>query len=160
VRGLGAAAGFGVVLDPDIVLGAVVVVVCAVAARVDLQRRVIPNRLTAAGAVAAVAAGAALDPAGELARMGWGAGAGGVLLAAALANPAGMGIGDAKLVAVIGLCLGPAVLVAVLVAFGLGALYGLCVLVRHGLRAARAATMAFAPCLAAGALTGTVLVAL
>ncbi len=123
----------------------------AAASVTDLRRRVVPNRLTAAGAVAAVAVGAVVDPAGEPARLAAAAGAGGLLLAAALVRPDGMGMGDVKLAAVLGLCLGPPVALAVLAACLAGCAAGTVVAVRHGWRAARAATVPFAPCLALGA---------
>jgi leader peptidase (prepilin peptidase)/N-methyltransferase len=138
----------------DAVLAAIAVGVAAVATRTDLDRRVVPNRLTAAGALAALAAGTVLDPAGELGRVAWGVAAGAFLGLAALANPEGMGMGDAKLAAVIGLCLGALVVAALLVACALGLSYGGWILARDGLRAARAATLPFAPCLAAGAAAG------
>jgi leader peptidase (prepilin peptidase)/N-methyltransferase len=138
----------------DVVLGALLLATCAVAARVDVARRVIPNRLTGAAAIAAIAAGLAIDPGGEPARVAAAAGAGGLLLAAALAEPDGMGMGDVKLAGVMGLCLGPAVVVALAAAFAAGGLYGLAVLVAHGVHAARTATMPFAPCLALGSAAG------
>jgi leader peptidase (prepilin peptidase)/N-methyltransferase len=144
----------------DGTLIAIVVAVTALATRVDLQRRVIPNRLTAAGAIAALVAGAALDPAGEAARVAWGVGAAAFLGAPALIRPAGMGMGDAKLAGVIGLCLGPLVVVAVTVACLLGLGYGIWVLAHDGARAARTTTLAFGPCLAAGAVAGAAMLVL
>jgi leader peptidase (prepilin peptidase)/N-methyltransferase len=138
----------------DGVLLAILVVVAAIATRVDLERRVIPNRLTAAGAIAAVAAGTVLDPGGELTRLAWGAGAAGFLAVPALVDPGGMGMGDAKLAGVIGLCLGPPVAVALVSACALGLGYGVWVLRQQGVRAARAATFPFGPCLAAGSVAG------
>jgi leader peptidase (prepilin peptidase)/N-methyltransferase len=138
----------------DVALAVVAVVVAAIATRVDLERRVIPNRLTAAGALAAILVGTALDPPGEPGRLAWGAGAAAFLGIAALTNPEGMGMGDAKLAGVIGLCLGAPVIAALLVACALGLGYGAWVLSRDGWRTARAATMPFGPCLAAGAASG------
>jgi leader peptidase (prepilin peptidase)/N-methyltransferase len=138
----------------EAVLTAIVLVVAALAARCDLQRRVVPNRLTATGAVTAIAAGLALHPGGEPTRLAWGATAGAFLAIATVVNPAGMGMGDAKLAGVIGLCLGAPVIAALLVACALGLAYGLRVMLHHGLSAARATTLPFAPCLAAGAAAG------
>lgn len=139
-------------------LGAVALVVGAMATRTDLARREIPNRLTAAGALAAVAIGVVADPGGEVARIAAGASAGGFLLAAALLRPGAMGLGDVKLAGVLGLCLGPAATAwALVVAFALGTLYGLRILVWDGVGAYRSATLAFGPCLALGAAAGVAL---
>jgi leader peptidase (prepilin peptidase)/N-methyltransferase len=137
-----------------IALGALVLVVAAAATTVDLRRRVVPNALTTIGALLALVLGTVLDPSGELQRLIAGAGAGGFLLAAAVVNPEGMGLGDVKLAGAIGLCLGGATVVAVIAALAAGALYGLAILVTRGLRAYRAATLPFAPCLALGCVAG------
>jgi leader peptidase (prepilin peptidase)/N-methyltransferase len=142
-------------------LGVVALAVGALATRTDLARREIPNALTGGGAVAAMAVGLVVDPGGEPARLAAGAGAAGLLLGAALARPGGMGLGDVKLAGVLGLCLGPiAVASALVVAFALGALYGLAILAGHGPAAYRSATLAFGPCLALGGVAGVALTVL
>ncbi|MDW5594685.1 A24 family peptidase [Conexibacter stalactiti] len=144
-------------------LGVTLVAVVVPATWIDLDRRLIPNRLTAAGAIAALAIGLATDPARVPAQLLWGAAASGFLLAAALARPGGMGMGDVKLAAVLGLLLGPAVVVALLVALLAGALAGVAVAIRAGMRATRpsarparealrTATLPFGPFLALGAV--------
>ena len=75
----------------------------------DLERRVIPNAVLLVGAVIGVAIAAATDPGGLAERGIAAAGAGGFLFCVALAYPRGMGMGDVKLVAVMGLYLGRAV---------------------------------------------------
>jgi leader peptidase (prepilin peptidase)/N-methyltransferase len=77
------------------------------------------------------------------------AGAGGFLLAAALARPGGMGMGDVKLGAVMGIFLGPAVVAALLIAFLLGGVVAAAILVRDG-GSARKRAIPFAPFLAVG----------
>lgn len=142
-------------------LGLVALTVGALATRTDLARREIPNRLTGAGAMTALAVGLAVDPGGVPARLAAALGAAGFLLAAALLRPGAMGLGDVKLAGVLGLCLGPvAVAWALVVAFASGALYGLAILVWHGLRAYRSATLAFGPCLALGGVVGAALAVL
>ena len=89
-----------------IALSVVLILLVVPAALIDLEHRIIPNRITALGAVLALVIGLALDPAGEPERLIAGAAAGGFLLLAALAYPGGMGMGDVKLAGVMGLFLG------------------------------------------------------
>jgi leader peptidase (prepilin peptidase)/N-methyltransferase len=119
---------------------------------IDLEHRIIPNRLTALGALLAVGIGAALDPSGEPERLIAGAAAGGALLLAALAYPAGMGMGDVKLAAVMGLFLGSAVAPAMLIALLAGVLFGTFVMASKGTRAGRKTAVPFGPFLAFGSL--------
>jgi leader peptidase (prepilin peptidase) / N-methyltransferase len=121
-------------------------------ALIDLEHRIIPNKLTALGAVLAIAIGTALDPAGEPTRLIAGAIAGGALLIAALAYPGGMGMGDVKLAAVMGLFLGSAVAPAMLIALLVGVLFGALVVARKGAHAGRKTAVPFGPFLALGSL--------
>lgn len=118
---------------------------------IDLEHRIIPNKITALGAALAVILGSALDPGGEPTRLIAGAGAAGALLLAALAYPGGMGMGDVKLVGVIGLCLGKSVIPAVLIALLSGVLVGAVVMARKGVREGRKTAVPFGPFLALGA---------
>jgi len=136
-------------------LSALLLAVAAATTLTDLRERRIPNRVTGPAAVAAVAIGCALDLDGEPVRLAAGAAAAVFLGVAALLNPAGMGLGDAKLAGVIGLCLGRTTLVALAVALGAGTAYGLVKVLREG-RAARRATVPFGPFLALGALGGVI----
>src|SRR5689334_22196323 len=104
----------------------------------DLRSRRIPNALTGPAALAAIAFG------GHLAA---GALAAALLGVAALGRPDGMGLGDAKLAGVMGLCLGAPVLTALLVACAATVAYGL---------AARVRALPFAPFLALGAVAALV----
>ena len=83
---------------------------------IDLDHRIIPNVLMAIGAVSALALVAVLQPDALVEHLLAAAGAGGFLLVAAVAYPAGMGMGDVKLAAVLGLFLGTAVAPAMFVA--------------------------------------------
>lgn len=134
-------------------LALVFCLVLAVVTVTDLERRIIPNRVVAAGAGAALALAAAADPASLPERVLAAGAAGGMLLVVALAAPRGLGMGDAKLVAMMGLYLGSAVAPALLVGFGSGALAAGALVVRHG-RAAGKRTIPFAPFLALGGLVG------
>ena len=81
-----------------------------------------------------------------------GAAAGGFLLAAVLAYPAGMGMGDVKLAAVMGLVLGRAVAPALLVALVAGTVVGVAVMARRGIRDGRKTAIPFGPFLALGSV--------
>ncbi len=117
----------------------------------DLRRRVIPDPALALAAAAGLGLLALDDPGTLPSRLGWSGAAGGFLLAAALVKPEGMGLGDVKLAAVLGLYLGPGVVGALVVALAAGALAGTTIVIRSGW-SARARTIPFAPCLALGAL--------
>lgn len=134
------------------VLRGVLVFVLVPCALIDLERRIIPNRITGPAAVVAVVLGLVLDPGGELTRLAWAAGAGGFLLIAALINPAGMGMGDVKLLAVIGLFLGSPVVVALLAALLGSVVTGIVLARRVGVQAARKTGLPFGPYLALGGL--------
>jgi leader peptidase (prepilin peptidase)/N-methyltransferase len=135
-----------------IALSITLILLVVPAALIDLEHRIIPNRLTALGAVLALAIGLALDPAGEPERLIAGVAAGGFLLLAALAYPGGMGMGDVKLAAVMGLLLGPAVAPAILVALIAGVLVGVAIIAEKGTGAGRKTAVPFGPFLALGAL--------
>jgi leader peptidase (prepilin peptidase)/N-methyltransferase len=137
-----------------IALGVTLVLLVVPAALIDLEHRIIPNRLTAAGAVLALVIGLALDPSGEPERLIAGAAAGGFLLLAALAYPGGMGMGDVKLAAVMGLFLGRDVAPAIFVALVAGALVGAAIIAHRGAREGRKTAVPFGPFLALGALVG------
>jgi leader peptidase (prepilin peptidase)/N-methyltransferase len=122
------------------------------AALIDLEHRIIPNKITALGAVLALAVGLALDPGGEPTRLIAAAAAGGFLLAAALAYPGGMGMGDVKLAGMMGLFLGSAVAPAILIALLSGTLVGAVIIARKGAREGRKTAVPFGPFLALGAL--------
>lgn len=137
-----------------VALGLLAVCVLVPAALIDLDHRIIPNRLLLPGAVAAVLIGTLLDPSGEPGRLIAGAAAGGFLLVAALARPGGMGMGDVKLAAVMGLLLGAAVAAAMLIALVLGVMVGIVVMSRRGVSAGRRTRVPFGPMLSAGGLAG------
>jgi leader peptidase (prepilin peptidase) / N-methyltransferase len=135
-----------------IALSIALILIVVPAALIDLEHRIIPNRLTMLGAVLAIVLGTALDPAGEPERLIAGAAAAGFLLLAALAYPGGMGMGDVKLAGVMGLFLGIAVAPAMLLALFAGVLYGAFVIARKGAHAGRKTAVAFGPFLALGAI--------
>ncbi|HEX4108819.1 MAG TPA: prepilin peptidase [Solirubrobacteraceae bacterium] len=156
VEALTAALCVGAVLDHSsaagIALSAALVLVLVPAAAIDFEHRIIPNEVTVLGAVLAVALGAALDPSGEPTRLICGAAAGGFLLLAALAYPRGMGMGDVKLAGVMGLFLGTAVAPAMLIALIVGVGVGAVVIARKGVQDGRKTAVPFGPFLAFGGL--------
>ena len=134
----------------EIVLGLVLVGILVPIALIDLEYRVIPNKITVPAAVAAVAIGLALNPSGVPEQLIAGAAAGGFLLVFALLYPRGMGMGDVKLAAVLGLYLGRSVAVAVLVAVLAGTIVGGLIMARLGVAKGRKTAVPFGPFLAAG----------
>ena len=124
-------------------------------ADIDLEHRIVPNRILAPMAVWTVAATAVIRP-GKLPEcLIAGAAAFTLLLLAALAYPGGMGMGDVKLAGVMGLCLGAPVAPALLVAFFTGSVMGVAIMLRHG-AAARKRAVPFGPFLALGGLVALV----
>jgi leader peptidase (prepilin peptidase)/N-methyltransferase len=140
--------------DPAaLALGLVFVAVLAAITLTDLERRVIPNAILLAGSVACLAIVAATDPSSLPERAAAAAGAGGFLLVFALVYPSGMGMGDVKLAAVMGLFLGASVIPALFVGIVLGAVAGAGLMLRHG-SAARKHAVPFGPFLAVGGVVG------
>jgi leader peptidase (prepilin peptidase) / N-methyltransferase len=135
-----------------IALALVLILLVVPAALIDLEHRIIPNKITALGAILAVGIGLALDPAGEPERLIAGVAAGGFLLVAALAYPGGMGMGDVKLAGMMGLFLGVEVAPAILIALISGVLVGAFVIARKGAQEGRKTAIPFGPFLALGAL--------
>jgi leader peptidase (prepilin peptidase) / N-methyltransferase len=138
----------------EIVLGLVLVAVLVPIALIDFEHRIIPNRITLPAAVAAIAIGVALDIEGVPEQLIAGAAAGGFLLAFLLAYPRGMGMGDVKLAAVLGLFLGRSVAVAILVGVLAATLVGAVVMVRVGVDQGRKTAVPFGPFLAFGGVVG------
>jgi leader peptidase (prepilin peptidase)/N-methyltransferase len=137
----------------EIALGLVFVTALAAVTLTDLERRVIPNNVLLVAAVIGVAIVAVTDPGDLPERAIAAAAAGGLLFAAALAYPRGMGLGDVKLAATMGLFLGRAVAPAILVALLAGSLVGLAMIARHG-AGARKRAIPFGPFLALGGVVG------
>lgn len=136
----------------SVALGLALVLLLLPAAGIDLEHRRIPNAITLPGCLLAIALGLAFDPAGEPARLLAGVGAGGALLIVALISPKGMGMGDVKLVAMIGLFLGAAVIPAVLIALLAGVAVGAMVIAKVGVAKGRKTAVPFGPFLAFGAV--------
>jgi leader peptidase (prepilin peptidase) / N-methyltransferase len=140
--------------DPaQLALGLVFVAMLAAITLTDIERQVIPNSILAVGAVAGLLLAVATDPASLPERAIAAVGAGGLLLIVGLAYPRGMGMGDVKLAAVMGLYLGSAVAPALMVAVFSGALVGAVVMAVRG-SGARKLKVPFGPFLALGGVVG------
>jgi leader peptidase (prepilin peptidase) / N-methyltransferase len=140
--------------DPgEVALGLIFVTTLAAITLTDLERRIIPNQILVVATVLGVAIAAGTDPGSLPARVIAAAGAGCLLFLVALAYPQGMGMGDVKLAAVMGLFLGRNIAPAILVALLTGSIVGLAMIARHG-AAARKQAIPFGPFLAVGGVAG------
>ncbi len=137
----------------EALIGLVFVTVLAIVTLTDLERRIIPNKVLIAGVVLCLAIAVPTDPAGVPERLIAAAGAGGIFFLVVLAYPAGMGLGDVKLAATMGLFLGRAVAPAILAALLVGSFVGLVLIARHG-SGARKMAIPFGPFLALGGTVG------
>ena len=118
-------------------------------AATDFEHRIVPNRIVVPAAALVLVARTALDPSLEWTLAALGAAA--FLLLAALAYPAGMGMGDVKLALLLGAMLGRSVAVALMLGMIAALVPGIVLLARHG-SAARKLKIPFAPFLALGAV--------
>jgi leader peptidase (prepilin peptidase)/N-methyltransferase len=118
-------------------------------AAIDLEHRIIPNRIVVPAAAVVLAAQTALHPSPEWAIAAFGAS--GFLLLAALVYPAGMGMGDVKLALLLGAMLGRTVPVAIMVGMLTALVPAVVLFARHG-TAARKMGIPLGPFLALGAV--------
>jgi len=138
--------------DEDALLGLALVLLLVPVTLIDLDHRIIPNRLMLIGAVLAPALVLLTEP-DALVEHGIAAlAAGGFFLIAVLAYPRGMGMGDVKLAFVLGLFLGRAVGPALFLALVAGTLAGAAVIARKGAAEGRKTAVPFGPFLALGAV--------
>jgi len=140
--------------DRDAWLGIAFVILLVPVTLIDLDHRIIPNALMLVGTVVSVALILLTDPGALTEHLIAAAAAGGFLLIAALAYPSGMGMGDVKLAAVMGLFLGRAVVPAIFVALVAGTVVGAIVIARYGAKEGRKKGIPFGPWLAFGSLVG------
>ena len=136
-------------LSGDALVGAVFCLALVAVSAIDLEHRIIPNRIVVPAGLAVLAANTALHP-----RAAWAIGAfgaSGFLFASALAYPKGMGMGDVKLAFLMGAALGRTVTVAIFVAMLAGLVPSIVLFARHGV-AARKMGVPFGPFLAFGSV--------
>jgi leader peptidase (prepilin peptidase) / N-methyltransferase len=140
--------------NDDVWLGLAFVLLLVPVTVIDIDFRIIPNKLMIVGAVAAPAILAVTSPGDIPEHLLAAAAAGGFLLVAAIAYPAGMGIGDVKLAFVMGLFLGREVGAAMLVALVAASVLGIAIMARKGAAEGRKTAIPFGPFLAFGGLVG------
>jgi leader peptidase (prepilin peptidase)/N-methyltransferase len=136
-------------LSGEAFLAAFFCVVLVVLSAIDLTHRIVPNRIVLPAALVVLLAQTALNPSPEWALGALGAA--GFLFVAALAYPAGMGMGDVKLALLLGAMLGRLVGVGLMLGMLAALVPSFVLLARHG-SAARKMGIPFAPFLALGAL--------
>jgi leader peptidase (prepilin peptidase)/N-methyltransferase len=133
----------------DAAIAAFFCAVLVVLSSIDIERRIVPNRIVLPAAAIVLVAQTVVHPSVEWLAAGLGASL--FLFLAALAYPRGMGMGDVKLALLLGFALGRTVPVAMF-AGALAALLPTVVLfARHG-SVARKMAIPFAPFLAIGSI--------
>jgi leader peptidase (prepilin peptidase)/N-methyltransferase len=128
----------------EAVIGLVFLTMLAAITLTDLEQRIIPNKILIAGVVLCLVIAVPTDPGGMAERGIAAVIAGGVFFCVALAYPRGMGLGDVKLAATMGLFLGQAVAPAILAGLLIGSVVGLALIARHG-SGARKMAIPFGP---------------
>jgi leader peptidase (prepilin peptidase)/N-methyltransferase len=141
----GCVLAFGLTLEA--LIAAFFCAVLVAVSAIDLEHRIIPNKIVLPAAVVVLAARTLLEPSPE-----WALGAVGCsafLFGAVLAYPVGMGMGDVKLALLLGAALGWAGAVALMVGMVTALLPAFLLFARHG-SAARKMAIPFGPFLALG----------
>ena len=128
-----------------------VITTLVVISRHDLERHIIPNRIVVPAWIAVLIAHLALQPDRWVEWLVASFGAGAFFLAVQLAYPAGLGMGDVKLVLLLGAALGWGVVAALLLGTIASAVVSAVILFKHG-AAARKRAIPLGPFLAGGAI--------
>ena len=131
------------------VLAAVFCVVLVAISAIDIEHRIVPNRIVIPAAAAALVAQLAREPSVEWPLAALGASL--FLFVAAVAYPRGMGMGDVKLALLLGAFLGRDVAAALMIGLLAAVVPALALLALKG-SSARKMAMPFAPFLAFGAI--------
>jgi leader peptidase (prepilin peptidase) / N-methyltransferase len=134
-------------LSFDAAIGAFYCAVLVVLSSIDIERRIVPNRIVLPAAVVVLVARTVVHPSVEWVAAGLAAAL--FLLLAALAYPRGMGMGDVKLALLLGFAVGRTVPIALFAAMVAALVPSLVLFARHGM-AARKMAIPFAPFLALG----------
>jgi leader peptidase (prepilin peptidase)/N-methyltransferase len=136
-------------LTPRAAISAFFCCVLVAISAVDIEHRIVPDRIVLPATVLVLVAQTLRAPSLEWLLCALGASL--FLFLAVLAYPAGMGMGDVKLALLMGAALGKLVAVALMLGMVAALVPGLYLLVRHG-QAARKMAIPFAPFLALGSI--------
>ena len=139
--------------DGDLVLELPFVAALIALAAIDFDHKLLPNKIVYPLAAYGVIATLLVDRDDLVENLIAGAGAFAFLLAAVIAYPRGMGMGDVKLGGAMGLYLGLSVIPALLAAFLSGSMVGVIILAREG-AAGRKKAVPFGVFLALGGIVG------
>jgi leader peptidase (prepilin peptidase)/N-methyltransferase len=138
------------------VLVAGVVAILVELAAVDLERRILPNRIVLPTLLVVLAAQLALDPSFYLQTLASAVGAGLFLLIPSLVRRGAVGMGDVKLAALLGAALGPLVVTALAIGFTGAGAFALLFVAARG-RGVLRQEIPLGPFLAAGAIVAVLL---
>jgi leader peptidase (prepilin peptidase)/N-methyltransferase len=138
-------------LEPRVWVAAYFAGVLAVLAAIDLERRILPNRIVLPSAAAVLLANSAIEPSRSLEWTVAAVAAAAFLFLPLVADPAGIGMGDVKLGLLLGAGLGKGVAVGLVLGFLAVFPVALFIVLRRG-SAGRRATIPFGPFLAFGAV--------
>jgi leader peptidase (prepilin peptidase)/N-methyltransferase len=147
-----AAAGLKFGWSYELLVALLLISTLAIVANSDLDTRKVPNEVIVFALVAGVPAQLLAHPGSWLTWTLSAVIAFTVMFVVALAYPSGMGMGDVKLAAVLGLYLGRAVAPAMFIAFATGTIVGLAIMVRLGAAVGRKTRVPFAPFMALGGI--------
>jgi leader peptidase (prepilin peptidase) / N-methyltransferase len=139
--------------DDDLVLELPFVAALIALAAIDYDHKLLPNKIVYPLAVYGVIATLLVDRDDLVENLIAGAGAFAFLLAAVIAYPRGMGMGDVKLAGAMGLYLGLSIIPAMLAAFLSGSIVGVFIIAREG-AAGRKKAVPFGVFLALGGIVG------
>jgi leader peptidase (prepilin peptidase) / N-methyltransferase len=133
----------------DALIGSFFCAVLVAISAIDIEHRIVPNRIVLPAAAVMLVARTLVDPSIEWLAAGLGASL--FLFLAALAYPKGMGMGDVKLALLLGFGVGKSVPVALMAGMLAAIVPSIFLFIRHG-AAARKMAIPFAPFLAFGGL--------
>jgi leader peptidase (prepilin peptidase)/N-methyltransferase len=138
--------------DSDVWLGFAFVLLLVPIAFIDLDHRIIPNKLTLLGLAVGIVLVAVFESDDIVEHVISAVAAFLFLFIAAIAYPSGMGMGDVKLAGVMGLFLGRNVAPAMLIALLSGTIVGIAIIARKGAAEGRKTAVPFGPFLALGSV--------
>jgi leader peptidase (prepilin peptidase) / N-methyltransferase len=135
----------------DAAIGAFIACVLVAISAIDIEHRIIPNRIVLPAAAIVLVAKTLVHPSPEWLIAGLGASL--FLFVAALAYPAGMGMGDVKLALLLGFAVGRSIPAAMMIGMISALVPSAVLFAKHGARARKMA-IPFGPFLALGGLVG------